>query len=116
MTRRKPEPPAANARRQSRRTAGLNAAAKRDGYFKPGSPSKPSASAAMTAWAKGEARLVQVTAADLAAAALRDGFATWSAAMTAWKNGTARLVNASDWPGTVAAAAAIEAARKDAMK
>ena len=29
--------------------------------------------------------------AELQAAALRDGFETWSAALTAWKNGTARL-------------------------
>ena len=32
--------------------------------------------------------------AELQAAALRDGFETWSQALTAWKNGKARLTTA----------------------
>jgi len=62
MTHHKPTP---TARRQSRRIAGLTAAAARDGYFLPGAPKKPSASTAMTAWLKGEAWLIPVTPSSL---------------------------------------------------
>jgi hypothetical protein len=41
--------------------------------------------------------------AGLQAAALRDGFETWSQALTAWKNGTARLTKVAADGGKAAA-------------
>jgi hypothetical protein len=41
--------------------------------------------------------------AELQAAALRDGFETWSQALTAWKNGEARLTKVAADGGKAAA-------------